>query len=263
MPSQIRHEIPAAAATQLFAADATRHGLIILTNRSAAALVHVGLGADASAVDASKGVPLVPGREMVIDADESAGAIYAISDTACIVTSSYVASSSAARATAGTAADPGFVASASWFARVEIARPADTTAYAAGDVVGGVIAIPDVGAASIRALITQLALRINVAAVPAGMGNFRLKLYKSSPPSALADNAAWDLPAGDRAAYVGEVSLGAPVDRGSTLEAPLQVGALAVVPMESTSLYAYLVTDAAYTPTASAVKVLDVITARL
>lgn len=149
------------------------------------------------------------------------------------------------------------VAGAGYTSQSSITRPADTTAYTAGDVVGATAAaieFANAGPAAGHIIITDADLRIDVAGVPSGMATFRLHLYNATPPSALADNAAWDLPAGDRAAYLGYIDLGAPVDVGSTLfvsigaiNKKLKMGA-------TTSLFGYLVTAGGYTPTSAAVK---------
>lgn len=142
--------------------------------------------------------------------------------------------------------------------QVTVTRPADTTAYTAGDVVGATaaaITFASIGPAAGHIIITSADLRVDVTAVPSGMTSFRLHLYNATPPSALADNAPWDLPSGDRASYLGYIDLGTPVDLGSTLfvQTPtdfrkeLLMGA-------STSLFGYLVTNGGYTPTSAAVK---------
>jgi hypothetical protein len=102
----------------------------------------------------------------------------------------------------------------------------------------------------------EATLRIDVAAVPSGMSSFRLHLYNATPPSAYLDNDAWDLPAGDRAAYLGFVDIGSPVDLGSTLWAQTS-GINKDVAALSGSLFCYLVTTGGYTPTSGAVKTLQ------
>lgn len=81
------------------------------------------------------------------------------------------------------------------------------------------------------------------------MTSFRLHLY-SSQPSAIADNAAWDLPSGDRAAYLGYIDLGTPIDVGSTLYVQTVGSNLTMqqVAAISSSLYGYMVTNGGYTP---------------
>jgi len=142
--------------------------------------------------------------------------------------------------------------------KVTFTRPANTTAYTAGDVVGPTAAAIEFASFAPPAshfVITDADLRIDVAAVPSGMTTFKLHLYDATPPSALADNAAWDLPAGDRANYLGFITLDPPVDMGSTLfismnavNKKLKLGA------GSTSLFGYLVTTTGFTPSSATVK---------
>lgn len=134
--------------------------------------------------------------------------------------------------------------------QVTITRPANVTAYSAGDVVGGAIEFVEAGFRTASLLLTSADLRVNVSAIPSGMTSFRLHLYSETPASALADNAAWDLPSGDRAAYLGYIDLGSPADVGSTLYAQVdQVNKQ--IRLAGTSLYGYLVTNGAFTPAAN------------
>lgn len=136
---------------------------------------------------------------------------------------------------------------------VSITRPDNTDAYTANDVIGhatdatAAIEFTSVGASSGRVMITSASLMISLAAIPSGMTSFRLYLYSVTPPSALADNAAWDLPAGDRASFLGYIDLGSPVDLGSTLYVEAN-GINKQVKLAGTSLFGYLVTNEAYTP---------------
>jgi hypothetical protein len=140
-------------------------------------------------------------------------------------------------------------------AQVTITRPSNTDQYTAGDVVGATAAAITFGGLPNGAtlLITSASLRIDVSSVPSGMTSFRLHLYNVTPPSALADNAAWDLPSGDRASYLGYIDLGSPVDVGSTLFVQAeQVNKL--VRTGNSGLFGYLVTNGTYTPSSAAVK---------
>lgn len=128
-----------------------------------------------------------------------------------------------------------------------ITRPANATPYNAGDVVGGAFEFTGLGSGPFLLLLTNAALRIDVAAIPAGMTSFRLHLYSLTPPSALADNAPWDLPAGDRDAYLNYIDLGSPADVGSTLYAEVDSLNRLVRP-GAAGLFAYLVTNGAFTP---------------
>ena len=145
-----------------------------------------------------------------------------------------------------------------------ITRPDNATPYTGNDVVGAAAAALEftLGPASgAEVIITGASLEIDVAAVPAGMTAFRLHLYNVTPPSARADNAAFDLPAGDRAAYLGYIDLGTIEDLGSTLFTA-QDGLNKPVTLASASLFAYLTTVGAYTPTAQAVKKVTLHTVR-
>lgn len=134
-----------------------------------------------------------------------------------------------------------------------VTRPANTTAYTAGDVIGGVITFAGMGRAGGETTIQVADLMVNIAAVPAGMASMRLHLYGVTPPSALADNAPWDLPSGDRAGYLGYVDFGTPVDLGSTLYVQAVSAAGQIVPLAAadTNVYAYLQTIGGFTPAAN------------
>lgn len=152
-------------------------------------------------------------------------------------------------------------------AQLLVTRPADTTAYTAGDVIGtstsaggAVLEFPDMVNELGHIIITDVDLRVDLNAVPASMTSFRLHLYNVTPPSALADNAVWDLPSGDRASYLGYVDLGTPVDVGSTLfvqtsgvNKKIKVGVQGASMVSGNgSLFGYLVTNGGYTPTSAA-----------
>lgn len=146
----------------------------------------------------------------------------------------------------------------SYSSTVTLTRTADTNAYAANDVIGpatsGSAAQAFTGIASSdggSVLLTTAQFSINLAAVISGMSNFRLYFYSVTPPSGLSDNAAFDLPSGDRASFLGFVNLGTPVDLGSTLYVETTHLDKQVLVPAGGILYAYLVTTGAYTPSAS------------
>ena len=134
-----------------------------------------------------------------------------------------------------------------------ITRPANTTAYAANDVVGGALTFATVAEAGGTFTLMSVGLMWDFGAIPTGMTAYTLHLYSVTPPSALADNAAWDLPSGDRASYIGSVLLSAVVDLGSTLFVHTQLAGPLVINLGAgqTSLFGYLVTSGAYTPAAN------------
>lgn len=148
---------------------------------------------------------------------------------------------------------------AGYSATVSVTRPNDTTAYGAGDVVGAAAAaltFPSMGPSAGQVMITSATLEIDVAAVISGQTSYTLQLYSVTPPSALADNAVWDLPAGDRGSYLGSINLGTPIDLGSTLYIEAN-GINKQVKLAGTSLFAYLTTVGAYTPSALMVHVIN------
>lgn len=137
----------------------------------------------------------------------------------------------------------------------QFTRPSNTTAYTALDVVsttgGAVLEFTNMGPPNGVILITAARLRIDVSAVPSGMATMRLHLYNSSP-TAIADNAAFDLPSGDRSKYVGYIDIGTPIDLGATLWAQNDDVRKQVI-LSGTSVYGILQTSGAYTPTSAAV----------
>lgn len=139
-----------------------------------------------------------------------------------------------------------------------ITRPANQTPYTALDVVGGALTfslmapVTLLGSTGPQMMITGVQLECDIVTVPAGMVNMRLYLYSVTPPSALADNAAWDLPAGDRPSFLGYVDCGTPVDLGSTLYVEANgINKLIALPAAATSIFGYLVTVGGFTPAAN------------
>ena len=145
-------------------------------------------------------------------------------------------------------------------AAVTVTRPSNTTAYTAGDVIGiadagtaanagsAIITLSDVGPSGGYVLLQSVRLLIGNTSVPAGMGAFRLHLYMESP-TAILDNAAFDLVAGDVGKYAGYIDLPTPQDFGSTLVTQADYCGTAIkLASASTTLYAQLETRGAYTP---------------
>jgi hypothetical protein len=136
---------------------------------------------------------------------------------------------------------------------VAITRPSNTTAYTAGDVVGdtggsAILTLSNIGPAGGYILIQSAALIFSDISVPSGMGAFRVHFYSASP-TAIADNAAFDLTSGERASYMGYIEFNAPQDLGSTLYTQVDYpGRLIKLAAASTTLYAEIETRNAYTP---------------
>ncbi len=143
-------------------------------------------------------------------------------------------------------------------ASVTLTRTADTNAYAANDVLGAAtgataaLQFASMGPSGGKIIITSATLEIDATAVISGETSYNLYLYSVSPPSALGDNAAFDIPSGDRASLLGKISLGTPVDEGSTLYIQTD-GINKQIALAGTDLFAYLVTVGGYTPTSARV----------
>lgn len=129
---------------------------------------------------------------------------------------------------------------------VTVTRPSNTNTYGAGDVVGAAVnaalTFANIGpSAGGEVLITSSTFERDVSALITGETSYTLHLYNVTPPSGMADEATFDLSSGDRAAYLGSINLGTPVDLGATLYVA-QDGLNKQVTLLSSSLFAYLVT---------------------
>lgn len=76
---------------------------------------------------------------------------------------------------------------------------------------------------------------------------WRLYLYNVTPPSAIADDGAWDLGSGDRASFLGYVDLGTAADMGSTQWVETH-GINKVVKLSGATVFGYLVNLTTLTP---------------
>ena len=145
-------------------------------------------------------------------------------------------------------------------ATVALTRPSNTTAYTAGDVIGAantttaanagnaILTFPNVGGGGGAIRIDSVDLFINNTTVPSGMDAFRLHLY-SIPPTAILDNAAFDLTSTDVPRYLGFVTLALPVDIGSTLySSTVSVNKVVRMLPYSETLFGVLETRGGYTP---------------
>ncbi len=79
-----------------------------------------------------------------------------------------------------------------------------------------------------------------------------LHLYSVTPPSALADDAAFDLPSGDRSSYLGSIAIAQVVDLGSTLFIEGTQSKVIKLATGGTSVFGYLVNGTTLTPAAVA-----------
>jgi hypothetical protein len=152
---------------------------------------------------------------------------------------------------------------ASYTSTVTVTRPSNATPLTGGDVKGiadagtpanagsAILEFTKIAPGGAAIMILAAALRIDVAAVPAGMTSYTLHLYKRAPASAFLDNAVWVLAAADRDNYLGSITLGTPAVQGATSPVTLFARTSALnVPFfpPGTSLFGYVVTVAGYTP---------------
>lgn len=93
---------------------------------------------------------------------------------------------------------------------VTFTRPANTTPYTGGDVIGSATTAnheaTNAGLAGALLQIHSVSLTVNLTSVPANMTTFRVHLWDSAP-TAIADNAAFTVAAADRAKYRGYIDL--------------------------------------------------------
>ncbi len=149
---------------------------------------------------------------------------------------------------------------AAFGAKVVLTRTADTATMLANDIIGAATGSTAAltfsgigGPPSPREMfITAASLLIRDTGVISGETSYRLYLYNVTPPSALGDNAPWDLPSGDRASFIGYIDLGTPVDIGSSLfvqttQINTQISTL------GSDVFGYLVTNGPYQPTSGRV----------
>ncbi len=163
----------------------------------------------------------------------------------------------------GSSTSPSFTTSVGFSSSATKTRPNDTKLYAANDVIAESTSVPTVWtfaniapSAGGDIVITAVEFEVDTSAVPAGMTQFRLHLYSTSP-TAIADNAAFNLPSGDRAKYLGFVEIPTPRDLGDTLYVGTEEGYYWIrkqVRAASGTLYGILETVGSYQPTASVVK---------
>jgi hypothetical protein len=117
--------------------------------------------------------------------------------------------------------------------------------HVANDCNGAAQTFAAMGLSGRPIMITGASLEIDSATAEATA--WRLYLYNITPPSATADDGAWDLPSGDRASYLGYVDLGTAVDLGSTQWVETS-GINKQVKLAGTALFGYLVNLTTLTP---------------
>ena len=135
---------------------------------------------------------------------------------------------------------PSFSASASF-------TPA-AASHAAGDSVG--VAAEFALAAPSGSLLRIVGASMLVAGGTNETSTWRLYMFSVTPPSALADDAAFTLAAGDRASFLGYFDFAQLVDVGDTLY--IEATPAKTIQLTGTSVFAYLVNLTTVTPAAIA-----------
>lgn len=143
---------------------------------------------------------------------------------------------------------------------VSITRPSNTTGYTAGDVIGiadsgtpanagsAIHTLTNIGPSGGFILLQSASLVFSDSTVISGMAGFRVHLYSASP-TAILDNAVFDLASGERATYMGYFDLPTPVDLGSTIYTQVDsIGRMVKLAAASTSIFAEIETRGTYTP---------------
>jgi hypothetical protein len=150
-------------------------------------------------------------------------------------------------------------------ANATFTRPSNTTAYIAGDVVGAtggsaIHTLATAGPSGGYVLIQSISMATHDTSVPSGMSSFRVHFYNASP-TAIADNAAFDLLTADHGKYLGFVDLPTPQDFGSSIYTQTDYpGRLIKLAAASTSLFIEIETKGAFTPVSAVTFDLSVVT---
>ena len=140
---------------------------------------------------------------------------------------------------------------------VSFVRTADVVAYSANDVIGinaagvagsAIHTFALAGPAGGNVIVTGWDLTIDATAIPAGMTTFLLHLYDASP-TAIVDNAAFNLVTADQLKHLAVLDNATMVDYGNSLfGATTKVDYQLKLASSVTSLFGQLVTNAAFTP---------------
>lgn len=134
-----------------------------------------------------------------------------------------------------------------------ITRAANVSPYIANDVYGGAFELQNIGSYGGHVVINGVRIIFNLGTLPVGMAGAILFLYNIPPPSAIADNGVFNVPAGDRVGLL--TPIGIPLGNsvlalggGSVVLSIDNLSMHTKLANGSTSLWGYLVTQAAFTP---------------
>lgn len=152
----------------------------------------------------------------------------------------------------GLSATPWFTKSNTYFQTYTIAKNAEAVAYAAGDVYGTRLELTDFGVANGSFFLTgvNLVSSLSSTTVPSGMGLFSLFLFDSEP-TLISDNGAFTLASSSITPQgIPLNSLSSVTNATNLTSQTSQINGL--FRRGSSTLYGYLVTQSAFTPTNSA-----------
>ncbi len=123
------------------------------------------------------------------------------------------------------------------------------TSHTANDANGAAAQFSFGAVSASNIMITAASILINGATVE--VTAWRLYLYNVTPPSAYADDAAWDLGSGDQASFLGYIDLYSAIDLGSSQWNEV-TGLSKQIKLAGTSVFGYLINTVTLTPAAVA-----------
>ena len=144
-----------------------------------------------------------------------------------------------------------------------ITRPANTTAYAAGDGIstaaGANLTFATGLTAGSKFAIYSARIRSDDAAAIAGATTYKLHLFNAAP-TAIADNAAHAVVTADAAKYLGYITLSAMEDVGDFINKRTdEINAVMSLAAAGTSIYGQLQTVGAFTPASGTVYTIELV----
>lgn len=138
-------------------------------------------------------------------------------------------------------------ASAQPFQRVTVTRPANTTPYDIGDVIGGAIEITQTISKGGVLEINGIVATFSESAIPAGLAGITFHFFTAQPT--VTDNAAFAISNTDLLTYIGSYAMTtAWVDQGSMCSAHINSIAFVAPDTNNSTVWVVPVTAGAWTP---------------
>lgn len=132
-----------------------------------------------------------------------------------------------------------------YFSEVTVTKPATTTAYDINKVYGNLFQIPNIGSSGGIIELISVSIIFDLATLPAGMSDFALYLFNSSPATAFANNELFSVPTNNRASLLtlNGINLTANLTRGggTVVAETILINSTFKLASASTSLWGYLV----------------------